>query len=121
MDVEQTQSWQVKTSDAGMTLVAGPGPVPTAASADGKILARAAGDGKVVVSGLHSMVIDANLDHVQAIAVAGNGDVYVRTATNLSIWHTDPKLLHDTACRLGPIPESQWQQYFPGFEYRLPG
>ncbi|MFC0542264.1 nSTAND1 domain-containing NTPase [Kutzneria chonburiensis] len=117
---EQMQLWQVKMSGPPVAILARPGTGPIATSADGQVLAFADGEGKIQVPGRHPMVIDAQLNHVQAVGVADNGDVYVRTATGLSSWHTDPKLLHDTACRGGPISESQWQQYFPGLDYRSP-
>ncbi|MFI9389143.1 WD40 repeat domain-containing protein [Kutzneria sp. NPDC052558] len=100
------------------------GVVPFAASADGKHAALFGPDGTIslvspplVSSG---MTIEAKLTELQAVAMAPNGDLYALTDKGLYLWHTDPTVLTDAACRLGPLPEAQWRYYFPGLEYRNP-
>jgi hypothetical protein len=131
--VDAAQIWMVETTNpAGGAMVMKAVPVdqvpgadprdllPFAAGPDSRHAALVTADGTVALPGNPPTLIEAKLSHPQAVAVAANGDVYAETDQGLSIWHTDAKVLHAAACKLGPMAESQWRLYFPGLDYRSP-
>jgi hypothetical protein len=65
-------------------------------------------------------VVQTGLRDVRALQFAPGGDLYAATGDGLSVWPTDATGILSRSCQFGRLQPWQWNNYFPGFDYRSP-
>jgi hypothetical protein len=64
--------------------------------------------------------VPTGLRDVRALQFAAGGAVYAATGSGLSVWPTDASAIRFRACEFGHLQQREWDNYFPGFDYRSP-